>query len=219
MARRRYDDGCALTHALDLTAERWALVIVRELLLGPKRFTDLRAGIPAVSPDVLTQRLRDLAEAGILSRRKLPPPTSVWVYELTEWGAELEPAVIHLARWASRSPAMNHDGPMSADSLALALRGLFDSSAASGLNTTIELRLDGQPFQIDISAGEFRIRRGPAAHPDAEIDTDTAVLSGLLWQGRELAEAAGGPGFRFSGDKGHVETFLRLFPLPAPATR
>src|ERR671915_410189 len=101
---RTYDDGCAAAHALDLIGERWALLVVRELLLGPKRFTDLRAGLPKVSPDVLAQRLRELEAAGVLLRRRLEPPAASQVYQLTEWGRGLEPVVLGLGRWGSRSP-------------------------------------------------------------------------------------------------------------------
>src|SRR6266516_1629899 len=98
VTKRSYDDGCAAAHALDLVGERWALLIVRELVLGPKRFTDLRAGLPSISPNVLTQRLSELEQAAIVRRRKLAPPAGAWVYELTKWGLELEPVVIALGR-------------------------------------------------------------------------------------------------------------------------
>ena len=88
--KRSYDDGCAAAHALDLVGERWALLVVRELVLGPRRFTDLRAGLPGISPNVLTQRLEELEQGSVVRRRKLPPPAASWVYELTEWGAQLE---------------------------------------------------------------------------------------------------------------------------------
>src|SRR5215217_4721087 len=102
--KRSYEDGCATAHALDLVGERWALLVVRELLLGPKRFTDLRAGLPGISPNVLTQRLHDLEQFAIVRRRKLPPPFGSWVYELTDWGRQLEPVIIQLGRWGARSP-------------------------------------------------------------------------------------------------------------------
>src|SRR3712207_2209728 len=104
---RTYDDGCAAAHALDLIGERWALLIVRELLLGPKRFTDLRAGLPGASADVLAQRLREMTESGVVRRRKLPPPAGSEVYELTDWGAGLEPVVTHLGRWGSASQSLD----------------------------------------------------------------------------------------------------------------
>src|ERR1700755_1287426 len=126
VGRRKYDDGCAVAQALDVVGERWALLVVRDLLLGPKRFTDLLAGLPGASSDVVTQRLRDLAEAGVVRRRRLPPPASAWVYELTSWGNQLEPIVLGLAGWAHSSPRMRYDLPLSADSLVLSLKMLFD---------------------------------------------------------------------------------------------
>ena len=100
--KRSYGDSCGIARGLDLAGERWALLVVRELLLGPKRFTDLRDGLPNVSPDVLAQRLRELEQSGVVRRRKLPPPAGARVYELTERGAELEP-VLHRARALGQS--------------------------------------------------------------------------------------------------------------------
>src|SRR3954466_5966488 len=112
---RTYDDGCAAAHALDLVGERWALLVVRELLLGPKRFTDLRAGIPKASPNVLSQRLRELERAGVVRRRQLPPPAASRVYQLTDWGLELEPVIIRLGRWGARSPSKARDAELGVD--------------------------------------------------------------------------------------------------------
>src|SRR5215208_8404579 len=146
MARSRsVQDGCGIAHASELLGERWALLVVRELLLGPKRFTDLRAGIPDISPNVLGQRLRELEESAIVSRRKLAPPAAVQVYELTEWGRELEPAVLALGRWASRSPSFPLGAPMGPDSLVLALKSTFDPAKADGLDATDEIRLGEMP--------------------------------------------------------------------------
>src|SRR4051795_9913479 len=143
MARTRTKlDGCGIAHASDLIGQRWALLVVRELLLGPKRFTDLRAGIPDISPNVLGQRLRELEDAGIVQRRKLAPPAAAQVYELTEWGRDLEPAVLSLGAWASRAPSFPLGAPMGADSLVLALKAAFDPAKADGLDATYELRLE-----------------------------------------------------------------------------
>src|SRR5437762_8558061 len=101
---RTYGDGCGIAHALDLVGERWALLVVRELLLGPKRYTDLRAGLPFASPNVLSQRLRELEACQVLHRRALPQPSGATVYELTAWGRELESVLQSLARWGSRAP-------------------------------------------------------------------------------------------------------------------
>ena len=170
--RRKYDQGCAVAHALDLVGERWALLVVRDLLLGPKRFTDLLAGLPGASPDVLTQRLRELTEAGVLHRRRLSPPAASWVYELTPWGADLAPIVVGLAQWASRSPGMRYDAPLGTDSLMLSLKALFDSPAAADLEATIAVHLGDERFQIRIADGELTVSRGEIDDPDATLETD-----------------------------------------------
>jgi DNA-binding HxlR family transcriptional regulator len=107
---RSYDDPCGVARALDVVGERWALLVVRELLFGPKRFTDLRAGLPTASQNVLSTRLRELEESGVVRKRKLPPPAAATVYELTERGAELQPVLFHLARWGSRGPITTTNG-------------------------------------------------------------------------------------------------------------
>lgn len=114
--KRWYHDGCAAAHAFDLIGDRWALPVVRELMLGPKRFTDLRVGLPGASADILSQRLRELKETGIVRQHRLPPPAAARVYELTEWGAELSTAVTELARWAAKSPLLQRDIHSSVDS-------------------------------------------------------------------------------------------------------
>src|SRR3954470_12767147 len=123
---RTYGDRCGIARALDVVGERWALLVVRELLLGPKRFTDLRAGLPNVGPDVLAQRLRDLEERGVVQRRTLPPPAASQVYELTGWGRELEPALLALGRWGSRAAVPSEDAPLGPDAAMLALKTMFD---------------------------------------------------------------------------------------------
>src|ERR687895_1821390 len=114
--RRTYDDACAAAHALDLVGERWALMVVRELVLGPKRFTDLRTGLPQASPNVLAQRLKELEEVGVVRKRRLPPPAASQVYELTDWGRELESVLIALGRWGARAPLDPECVGMSVDS-------------------------------------------------------------------------------------------------------
>src|SRR5829696_8906736 len=128
--KRTYGDRCGVARALDVVGERWALLVVRDLLLGPKRFTDLRSGLPHVSPDVLSQRLRELEEAGIVRRAKLPPPTSARVYELTERGRELQPIVIELGRWGSQEPFADAEAELGPDSAVIALLTLFDPASA-----------------------------------------------------------------------------------------
>jgi DNA-binding HxlR family transcriptional regulator/putative sterol carrier protein len=215
--RRTYDDGCAAAHALDLVGERWALLVVRELLLGPKRFTDLRAGLPGASPNVLAQRLRGLEEAGIVRRRKLPPPVASRVYEVTDWGMELEPVLNGLGRWGARSPSKPRDAAMGVDSLVLSFRTMFDPRAAEGLAARYELRLGENRFRAEIADGRFEISRGGADQPDAIIETDPGTLAGLIYGDRTLAEAMRSGGLKVTGDQSAAERFLFLFPLPAPA--
>jgi DNA-binding HxlR family transcriptional regulator/putative sterol carrier protein len=214
--KRKYDQGCAVAHGLDLVGERWALLVVRELLLGAKRFTDLLAGLPGASPDVLTQRLRELTEAGVLHRRRLSPPAASWVYELTPWGAELAPVVVSLAQWASRSPQMPYDAPLGTDSLMLSLTALFDRAAAAGLQATIALHLGEDRFQIRIADGELAVTRGESERPDAMLETDQSTLLSLLRTDRPLDEALADGELLVAGDRTIVERFRRLFPLPQP---
>ena len=136
-ARRRYDDACGTAHALDLIGERWALLVMRELMLGPKRFSDIRADLPGISANVLTQRLEGLEAAGLLVRRRLPPPASAQVYELTQWGYEAEPIVQVLGRWAARSPDHDPTLPLSPVSLMLSFRTMFEAERAKGMEARI----------------------------------------------------------------------------------
>ncbi len=214
---RTYDDGCAAAHALDLVGERWALLVVRELLLGPKRFTDLRAGLPGASPNVLSQRLRELERVGVVRRRKLPPPAASRVYELTEWGVDLEPVIIQLGRWGVRSPSKPADAELGVDSLILSFRTMFDPRAAEGLTASYELRLGEDVFRAEVADGRFGIERGSAEQPDATIEADADTLTALVYGGRGFTEALGSGAIEIEGDEGAVESFLSLFPLPEPA--
>lgn len=215
---RSYEDGCAAAHALDLVGERWALLVVRELLLGPKRFTDLRSGLPHTSPNVLAQRLRELEGAGIVRRRKLPPPAASRVYELTDWGMELEPVVIRLGRWGARSPSRPHAEPLSVDSLILSFRTMFDPLAAEGSNAAYELHFGEDVFRAVVDGGTFEVVRGTADRPDVVIETDSNTLAALVYGEDSFAEAISSGDVKIEGDESAVERFLTLFPLPEPAT-
>ena len=214
VGRRKYDDGCAVAQALDVIGERWALLVVRDLLLGPKRFTDLLAGLPGSSSDVLTQRLRELADAGVVRRRRLAPPASTWVYELTPWGAALEDIILGLAGWVHQSPRMRYDLPLGTDSLMLSLKTLFDGDAAGDLNAKIALHLGEERFSIRVAGGALTIARAETESPDATLDTNSAALLSLLRAYRTLDEVLATGELRLSGDRALVELFTRLFPIP-----
>ena len=135
-----YDDGCAAAHALDLVGDRWALIVVRELVLGPKRFADLRSDIPGISPSVLAQRLRELEEVGVVVHDELPPPARVNVYDLTPWGRQLEEVLQALGRWGAQSPRMPHHARVTDDTAILASRTM-GATAAEQATRKVTLRL------------------------------------------------------------------------------
>jgi DNA-binding HxlR family transcriptional regulator len=216
--KRTYGDRCGVARALDVVGERWALLVVRELLLGPKRFTDLRDGMPNVSPDVLSQRLRELESAGILTRGKLPPPAGSRVYELTPWGRELEPVVLDLGRWGSRAPFPPDDNArLGVDAFVIALKTVFDAALADGVDASYELRLGEHRFRARVSDGRLDVTRGSADAPEATITTDPATLSGVLWHGAKLEDAVDSGDLQIDGSKRAATRFLALFPAPVPA--
>jgi len=203
MARRTYGDRCGIARALDLVGERWALLVVRELLLGPKRFTDLRAGLPNIGPDVLAQRLRDLEANGIVERGTLPPPAASQVYGLTDWGRELEPVILGLGRWGSRAPSPSEDAPLGPDAAMLALKTMFAPS--NGLQARYEVHFGDNVYDVHVNGPQLDITRGPSERPDATIATDPGTLATVLWHdGNPRAIAV-------QGDRDAFARFLGLF--------
>ncbi len=146
--RRWYEDACGTAHALELVGERWALLVVRELMFGPKRFSDLRADLPGISANILTQRLEGLERAGIVMKTKLPPPASAQVYELTAWGYESEPILQTLGRWAARSPEHDPSLPLSAVSLMMSLRTMIDPLRAKGIDATTKTNIGAREIYL-----------------------------------------------------------------------
>jgi DNA-binding HxlR family transcriptional regulator/putative sterol carrier protein len=216
-AKRRYeDDGCAAAHALDLIGERWALLVARELLLGPKRFSDLESTLPHISPNVLSQRLRDLEALGALRRHKLPPPAASWVYELTEWGMELEPVLQQLGRWGARSPALPRGSPISLATLVTAMKTMFYPPAAHELDATLELRIGTDFFVVRVFNEEFEIAPGRATRPDVILEADVATFGALAFAGLSVTDAVTSGQVRLEGDVGVARRFSRLFRLPEP---
>ena len=207
---RTYGDRCGVARALDVIGERWALLVVRELVLGPKRFSDLRAGLPRVAPDVLSQRLRELAEAGVVRRTTLPPPGGARVYELTEWGQDLEPLVIRLGRWGSRAPFPgNGEAGLGVDAFVIALKTLFRPAGFAGV---VDLRLGEDRFALEVRGGRFEARRGVAEDPDLTILADPGPLAAALWHGGPLDE------IELLGDVALFDRFRAAFPPPVPVS-
>jgi len=210
--KRSYHDSCGLAQAMDLIGERWALLVVRELVFGPKRFTDLRAGLPGISPNVLTQRLNELEQVGIVQKRRLPPPVAASVYDLTDWGRELDESMMVLGRWAAKSPSFDTSAPISADSVMMSIRTMFQPAAAHDLSVTLNVVLGDNLFAVEIAGGRITVKRGTADDPDGTVETDPKTLAQILYEGRNASDAA------VTGDASALERFRSAFSLPEPAT-
>jgi DNA-binding HxlR family transcriptional regulator len=214
-ARRSYEDACGAAHALDLVGERWALLVMRELLLGPKRFSDLRTDLPGISANVLTQRLEGLEAAGIVVRRKLPPPASVQVYELTPWGYESEPIFQALGRWAARSPTHDPSLPLSAVSLLISFRTMFDPARAKGFRTKVGLRIGEESFMVDVNGTGVAVARGEPKDAAVVFTGAAPVIAAAVYGGMPLDQLVVDGALTIEGNKAVAERFVTLFPLPS----
>jgi DNA-binding HxlR family transcriptional regulator len=217
MTRKKpYDDGCATAHALDIIGERWALLIVRELVPGPKRFSDIKEALPGISTNILAVRLTELEENHILVRKKLPPPAASQVYELTAWGADLEPLIKEIGRWAARSPSMTPGKPMSAASVMLSFRTMFAAAKAGDADLSLALILNGVPHRARVAHGSLSVEIGEVANPDVTVVGDPNLLAGIVYGGLSLKHAIAA-GLKVSGDRAVLMRFAGLFPLPDKA--
>jgi DNA-binding HxlR family transcriptional regulator len=174
---RTYNQHCGIAHALDLVGERWALLVVRELVLGPRRFTDLRDGLPGIATNVLSQRLRQLEQSGIVTRRRLPPPAASTVYELTPYGHELVPILLDLGRWAARSMGPpSSDRTMQGRWFAVAMKAFFTAGAAAGLKAAVAVDFGDAQFTLRFDDGTLVIDPGLDGEPDLTITSDPQTL-------------------------------------------
>ncbi len=213
-AKRWYDDACGAALGMELVGERWALLIVRELLLGPRRFSALRGGLPGISANVLTQRLESLEATGIVARRILPPPADVQVYALTPWGEECEPVILGLARWALRSPLHDPRRPFSPVAMMLSLKMLLVPGRAEGLEARVGLRLNGEDFVATLADGALAVARGDVAATDAVFAGPPGAMQPLFYGSQTLAEAEVARHVTVSGDRALAARFVTLFSLP-----
>ncbi len=212
--RRRYEDACGTAHGLELIGERWALLVMRELMLGPKRFGDIRADLPGLSANVLTQRLEGLEAAGLLVRRKLPPPSGAQVYELTEWGYEAEPVIQELGRWAARSPAHDPTLPISAVSIMLSFRTMLDAKRAEDLDAKVGFRLGAESFLGYLANGRIEIERSGLRGADLVFTADPQTLAAAVYSGHPLEVFERSGALKVEGDRALAARFVTLFPLP-----
>ncbi len=216
--RRRYDDACAAAHGMDLIGERWAMPIIRELLMGPRRFSDLKNSLNGISAKVLTERLEGLEAAGILGRRKLGPPANVQVYQLTPWGYEAAPIFQALGRWAVRSPRHDPTRPFSPVSLMLSLRTMFSPAAAQGASGRLNLLLSGQGFFWTLAEGQVNIGRGELAEADATLAGAPTAVASIVYGGRPIEDAIAAGDLQAEGDLDLVRRLPSFFPLPDKAS-
>lgn len=217
MSPRRYDDACATAHALDLIGERWSMLIMRELMMGPRRFSDLRASLKGLSANVLTQKLEALEVSHVIRREKLPPPANARVYALTAWGLEAEPILLALGRWGVRSPDHDPMLPFSPVALMLSFRAKFDPVAAKGLDVNLAFTLDGEPFTVTVKGGRLVTERGHPAVPTARITATPSAIAGLVYGKVPLAVLEGQGALTLWGDGKSLTRFAALYRMPPKA--
>ncbi|HYD26789.1 helix-turn-helix domain-containing protein [Brevundimonas sp.] len=215
---RRYEDACGTALGLEILGERWALLVVRELMLGPKRFGDLRASLRGLSANVLTQRLEGLEAAGVLVKRRLPPPASVQVYELTPWGLEAEPIIQAMGRWAARSPDHDATLPLSPVGLMLSFRTMFDAGKAGATRTVLGFRFGAESFVVRVADGALTAARAEPAGAEAVVTGSPEGVAALVY-GDEAGLAARMAQLTVEGDAGALVRFTRWFELPPKAER
>lgn len=214
LEKRWYDDACGTALALELIGERWSLLIVRELMFGGRRFSDLRSGLPGISANVLAQRLEGLERVGITQRRRLPPPASVQIYELTPWGYEAEIILQELGRWATRSPLHDPTLPLSAASIMMSFRTMYSGERAKGEAATIGFRFGDEAFVVDFGPEGVRTRRGEPDGCALTISTNPISLAAVVYGGRPVAKTEATGEMRLTGDRALFDRFVRWFPLP-----
>ena len=202
---------------MDLFGERWAMPVMRELMLGPRRFSELKASLGGISANVLTQRLEGLERMGVLVRRKLAPPASVQVYELTPWGYEAAPIFQAMGRWAARSPHHDPTRPFSAVSLMFSFRTMLSADLAAGLSFTAGFRLGEESFIWALRDGQVRIARAPADGADFVFAGDPRSIAAVAYGGVPLADMESSGALRIAGNRALAARFLTLFPLPEKA--
>lgn len=212
--RRWYDDACGTALALELVGERWALMVVRELMFGPRRFGEIRAALPGLSANVLTQRLEGLEESGILVKRRLPPPANAQVYELTPWGYESEPIFQVMGRWAVRSPEHDPTLGLSAASMMMSLRTMHNGARAKGFSAKIGFDMGpGDAFVGEMDEQGIEIARGDVSGADVVLAGPPPLIAAAMYSGLPLEEVEG-MGLAVRGDRAVAEKFRTLFPLP-----
>jgi DNA-binding HxlR family transcriptional regulator len=209
---KRFDQYCPVANALSIVGERWALLVVRELLRGPRRYTDLAAGLPGIGTNVLATRLRELEAGGVVHRRKLPPPAASTVYELTEYGAGLEEVIHAIARWGARSLGLpRREDDLDPEWGLNAFPALFYPEHARGLTETYVIRVDDDVFTVRLADGRLSTGLGATDDPDLDIAVDVATFFALASGDLAPHDALAQGLVRLDGDPDTLVRCFRVF--------
>jgi len=206
--KRRFDDACGLAHAMELLGERWAMLVLRELAYGPRRFSELKADLQGISANVLAQRLTELEARGLVRKLRLPPPASVQVYEATQWGLEVVPLIAQLGRWAARSPWHNPALRMSHVSVIMSLQTFISPERAEGLNARIGFRFGDASYVTTVHDGRLDVERGEVSDCDVSFTGPPSAIAGVIHGGAPFDTIT------VEGDLDLARRFVTLFPLP-----
>ena len=221
MSRRSYDQYCGVARGLDVIGERWTLLIVRDLLLGPKRYKDLLEGLPGIGTNLLADRLQEMERLGLVERAVLPPPAGSAVYQLTEAGRGLEPALFAIGRWGARFLA---GGPRKTDVMVprayfVAIRAAFRPELAQDIRESYEFRIgDVGVFEVRVDDGKVETAERQASNPDAVFSMGVEALNNLLFQIVSPAKAIASGQVTVKGDPAALERFIKIFALRALPT-
>ena len=208
----RSDDPCGIARAMRVIGDRWAVLVIRELMFGARRFAQLRAGLPGISPNVLSQRLRELEAAGVVRRALLDASANLTAYDLTDRGRELEAVLIELGRWGSREHNTSRND-LSVSAMMFSFKTVFDPARAH--DGTYVVKVDGETFTVEVQGTAIQVRRGAAEHADVVLETGMTTLRAVAF-GRESATAAERDGrLVITGDRRYATRFGRMFPVPA----
>jgi DNA-binding HxlR family transcriptional regulator len=213
-AKQRYDDSCGTAHALELIGDRWAILIVRELMLGGRRFSQLRTDLPGISANILAQRLNELEARGLIVHKRLPPPSLAQIYELTPWGYEAEPIIQTMGRWAARSPYHDPSLRISAVASLLSLRTMLDGDRARGIDAVIGFRFGDDAYRGHLTGDALTIERGEPDGASVVFDGQPAALMAAVHEGVPLKKLKAAGLLTVSGDHELAKRFTTLFPLP-----
>lgn len=206
--KRTYDDACGLAHALDLLGERWAMLILRELAYGGRRFSDLKGDLPGISANVLAQRLAELEERGLIRKSRLPPPASVQVYEATDWALEAAPLIGRLGKWAARSPRHDPTLPLSHVSIMMSMQTMIDPGLAQGLGGRFGFRFGEVSYVAELRAGEIAVERGPMINCEVRFSGTPEGVAAVIYGGAPLDT------LHVDGDLDLARRYVTIFPLP-----